>query len=207
MLKYLLLLIDSKIEWTRSATLWPKDAHTTCREPPCYPTAPTPWKTLLATSTTSFSEEWKPVLHFEFSKLSQTAAHKTSQDWARRNIQSSWHPIRNSAGVLWAMLAGHPSAAPKAVNGLISNNTNEPKWHIFKNLLFKRGARSLSLLLMAAGIGAPKKSDFTGSLGNSGRPEVSPSSSLTPINGHMLVQHQGQGLPSPAVAVGSALWK
>lgn len=38
------LFVDSKIEWTRSATLEPKDAHTMCREHPCYPTAPIPWR-------------------------------------------------------------------------------------------------------------------------------------------------------------------
>lgn len=137
MLQYLLLLIDSKIEWPRSAILWPKGAHVIYRDPPCYPTAPTPWKTLLASSTMSFSAEWKPVLHSEFLKLAQTAAHKPSQDLAHKNIQSLWHPMINFARILWATLAGHPSAAPKAVNSLIFNNTNEPKWRItFLKLTF-----------------------------------------------------------------------
>lgn len=100
-----LLLMDSKIEGTRSTTLEPKDAYGMCREHPCYPTAPTPWKTLLATCTTSLS-----VRHLEFSKLTQTAAHKTSQDWAQ-------------------------------------HKRNQVTRYIFKNLVFKRAAGSLSLLL------------------------------------------------------------
>lgn len=50
--------------------------------------------------------------------------------------------------------------------------------------------------------------NFTGSLGKAGRLRGSDSSSLPPSCQWMfLVQLWGQWLPSPAVAVGSALWK
>lgn len=149
-------------------------------EPPCYPTAPTPWNTFPATSTVSFSEEWKPVLHLEFSKLTQAAAQKPSQDWAGRNTQSSLHPIRSLAEV------------SKAENSLVwTAQLNPSDTWLLESSLPHRTALSPSLLQMAAGIPVPKKSDFTGNLGNPGRLGGSASSSLTPVSG--CSQHSPEG--------------
>lgn len=163
-------------------------------EPPCYPTAPTPWNTLPATSTGSCSEEWKPVPLLEFSKLTQAAAHKNKPGLSRQEHSAF---LTAHERLCWSLKG-------REQPGLNSTAGPGDTW-LLQSSLPQRAAINLSLLQMAAGILMPRKSNFTGSLGKPGRLRgfLFPPS----CQWMFMVQLWGQGLPSPARAVGSAFWK